>query len=180
MRKIILLAALVASASTIAAPSNHTITGGYARTSASDAHLNGFNVKYGYQFDSSPWGIIGSLTGTGKSERTTDDEGYKADVDAAYASVMVGPSYNITDDAKIYALVGSSGADIQVDYGYGGKDEYKAHSPVFGVGFQYAVWEGLTVDVSYEYSKFKRAEDNGYYVDSFSAKTFTIGVGYKF
>lgn len=180
MKKLVVLLGLLASASAFAAPSNHTITGGYAQTSASGEHLHGLNVKYGYQFNDSAWGIIGSLTATAKDGSTTDDDGYKADIDAAYAALTVGPSYNITDDAKIYALIGSAGADVKMDYGYGDKYEYKAHSPVIGLGVQYAVWEGLTVDASYEYTRFKSAENDNYKVDAFNANTFTVGIGYKF
>lgn len=180
MNKNLLVSLLFVSASTMAAPSNHTITAGYARTNAADTHLNGFNVKYGYQFSDSAWGIIGSLTATAKDETTTDNAGEKADFNSGYASLTAGPSYNITDNAKIYALVGFAGADVKADYGYGDKYEYKAHSPVIGLGVQYAVWEGLTVDASYEYTKFDSAKNDDFYVDSFSAKTFAVGIGYRF
>jgi len=180
MKKAVLLAVLVISTSVSAGPSNHTITGGYARTNASDTHLDGFNIKYGYQFDDSAWGIIGSLTATAKEDSFSDDAGYKTEVDAGYASLMAGPSYNITDDIKIYALVGTSGADVKLKYNGNTEAEYKAHSPVVGVGFQYAIWKGFTVDASYEYAKFKHAESDNYYVDSFNAKTLAVGIGYKF
>lgn len=71
MKKIACLSALAAvlafSAGTAVAATS-TVTGGYAQSDAQGAanKMNGFNLKYRYEQDNNPLGVIGSFTYTEK------------------------------------------------------------------------------------------------------------------
>lgn len=66
------LAAVLAFSAGSAVASTSTVTGGYAQSDAqSDAQgaankMNGFNLKYRYEQDNNPLGVIGSFTYTEK------------------------------------------------------------------------------------------------------------------
>ncbi|MEW5190225.1 Ail/Lom family outer membrane beta-barrel protein, partial [Citrobacter freundii] len=78
MKKIACLSALAAvlafSAGTAVAATS-TVTGGYAQSDAQGAanKMNGFNLKYRYEQDNNPLGVIGSFTYTEKDR--TDASG---------------------------------------------------------------------------------------------------------
>lgn len=62
------LAAVLAFSAGSAVASTSTVTGGYAQSDAQGAanKMNGFNLKYRYEQDNNPLGVIGSFTYTEK------------------------------------------------------------------------------------------------------------------
>ena len=166
MKKVILAALVMAS---VGAHASNTITGGYAQTNSDGETLKGFNAKYAYTPDGEKLGYIGSLSITALNEDRTED-GVKANVKAGYGSLMGGLTYAITGDFKPYVMAGVSRGAIDVDPK--GFDDYKETKTGFayGVGAQYTIYNGVTLDASYEGSKLFGSQTN----------TFTVGAGYKF
>ncbi|MEG2264004.1 MAG: Ail/Lom family outer membrane beta-barrel protein [Acinetobacter sp.] len=182
MNKIFFSLVMLLGTSSCLAEGFHTITTGYAHTNGKSQNLDGGNVKYGYQFDDSRWGIISSLTGTTDTMTYTTNSN-KRDIDISFGSFMLGPSYSFSNYAKLYVLAGITG--LKADFNE--KDENGTHikgtwkggrSPSAGLGLQMRVWKGLTLDASYEYSHFKGSEDYG--IKNFSANTFIVGAGWMF
>lgn len=107
MKKIACLSALAAvlafSAGTAVAATS-TVTGGYAQSDAQGAanKMNGFNLKYRYEQDSNPLGVIGSFTYTEK-DRTDASGDYNK---TQYYGITAGPAYRLNDWASIYGVVG--------------------------------------------------------------------------
>ena len=64
--------------------------------------MGGFNLKYRYEEDNSPLGVIGSFTYTEKS-RTASSGDYNKN---QYYGITAGPAYRINDWASIYGVVG--------------------------------------------------------------------------
>lgn len=171
MKKVLL--ALLCSVSVSAIAGTHTITGGYAHSHADGANLDGFNIKYGYQFDNSPWGIIASLTGT-TDKYTEDDDGPRAKTEATYASLTTGVSYNVYNDWKFYGTIGRAGG--RAKYTLSGDGDYyheeeTRHAFAYGAGIQFTPVSGFTLDAGYERAHFKTYGDVG---------TWTVGAGWKF
>ena len=107
MKKIACLSALAAvlaftAGTSVAATS--TVTGGYAQSDAQGQmnKMGGFNLKYRYEEDNSPLGVIGSFTYTEKS-RTASSGDYSKN---QYYGITAGPAYRINDWASIYGVVG--------------------------------------------------------------------------
>lgn len=107
MKKIACLSALAAvlaiSAGTAVAATS-TVTGGYAQSDAQGAanKMNGFNLKYRYEQDNNPLGVIGSFTYTEK-DRTNGAGDYNK---TQYYGLTAGPAYRLNDWASIYGVVG--------------------------------------------------------------------------
>ena len=107
MKKIACLSALAAvlafSAGTAVAATS-TVTGGYAQSDAQGAanKMNGFNLKYRYEQDNNPLGVIGSFTYTEK-DRTDASGDYNK---TQYYGITAGPAYRLNDWASIYGVVG--------------------------------------------------------------------------
>jgi outer membrane protein X len=106
MKKIACLSALAAvlavSAGTAVAATS-TVTGGYAQSDMQGVmnKANGFNLKYRYEQDNNPLGVIGSFTYTEKdrSENGAYNKGQ-------YYGITAGPAYRLNDWASIYGVVG--------------------------------------------------------------------------
>ena len=95
MKKIACLSALaavlaVSAGSAFAATS--TVTGGHAQSDAQGVanKANGFNLKYRYEQDNNPLGVIGSFTYTEK-DRTEDGVYNKGQ----YYGITAGPAYRL-------------------------------------------------------------------------------------
>lgn len=88
MKKIACLSALVAvlaftAGTSVAATS--TVTGGYAQSDAQGQmnKMGGFNLKYRYEEDNSPLGVIGSFTYTEKSRTASSGDYNKTSTTAS-------------------------------------------------------------------------------------------------
>ncbi|TGD33438.1 hypothetical protein C9F07_34590, partial [Salmonella enterica subsp. enterica serovar Poona] len=106
MKKIACLSALAAvlafSAGTAVAATS-TVTGGYAQSDAQGVanKMSGFNLKYRYEQDDNPLGVIGSFTYTEK-DRTNGAGDYNK---GQYYGITAGPAYRLNDWASIYGVV---------------------------------------------------------------------------
>ena len=161
------LAVVLAASVGTAFAATSTVTGGYAQSDMQGEanKAGGFNLKYRYEQDNSPLGVIGSFTYT---EKDRSESGvYKK---GQYYGITAGPAYRLNDWASIYGVVGvgygkfqnaASPADNHTtsDYGFS-----------YGAGLQFNPIENVALDFSYEQSRI-RSVDVG---------TWIAGVGYRF
>ena len=171
MKKIACLSALAAvlaftAGTSVAATS--TVTGGYAQSDAQGQmnKMGGFNLKYRYEEDNSPLGVIGSFTYTEKS-RTASSGDYNKN---QYYGITAGPAYRINDWASIYGVVGVGYGKFQTTEYPTYKHDTSDYGFSYGAGLQFNPMENVALDFSYEQSRI-RSVDVG---------TWIAGVGYRF
>jgi outer membrane protein X len=170
MKKIACLSALacvlaVSAGSAVAGTA--TVSGGYAQSDMQGvaSKANGFNLKYRYEFDNSPLGVIGSFTYT-EHDRTGHGGDYQK---GQYYGLTAGPAYRLADWVSIYGVIG-------VGYGKFQTTQYPDHGDMsdagfsYGAGLQFNPIENVALDFSYEQSRI-RSVDVG---------TWIAGVGYRF
>ena len=169
MKKIACLSALAAvlafSAGTAVAATS-TVTGGYAQSDMQGVanKAGGFNLKYRYEQDNDPLGVIGSFTYTQKSH--SDDGVYSK---GQYYGITAGPAYRLNDWASIYGVVG-------VGYGKAQQTELPAKASTsdygfsYGAGLQFNPMENVALDVGYEQSRIRNVD----------VGTWIVGAGYRF
>ncbi|MDF7681330.1 outer membrane protein OmpX [Enterobacteriaceae bacterium ESL0689] len=151
---------------TTAFAATSTVSGGYAQSDAQGVinKASGFNLKYRYEQNDMPLGIIGSFTYTEK-DQTQSDVYHKGQ----YFGLTAGPVYRFTDWASIYGVVGvGHGKFQQTDFPY--KHSTSDYGFSYGAGLQFNVYEDIALDVSYEQSRI-RSVDVG---------TWMTGIGYSF
>ena len=169
MKKIACLSALAAvlafSAGTAVAATS-TVTGGYAQSDMQGVanKAGGFNLKYRYEQDDAPLGVISSFTYTQKSN--SEDGVYSK---GQYYGITAGPAYRLNDWASIYGVVG-------VGYGKAQASDLPAKASTsdygfsYGAGLQFNPMENVALDFGYEQSRI-RSVDVG---------TWIVGAGYRF
>ncbi|POT58020.1 outer membrane protein OmpX [Citrobacter amalonaticus] len=171
MKKIACLSALAAvlaiSAGTAVAATS-TVTGGYAQSDAQGVanKMNGFNLKYRYEQDNNPLGVIGSFTYTEK-DRTNSGGDYNK---SQYYGITAGPAFRLNDWASIYGVVGVGYGKFQSTNYPTYKDDTSDYGFSYGAGLQFNPIENVALDFSYEQSRI-RSVDVG---------TWIAGVGYRF
>ena len=143
------LAAVLAVSVGTASAATSTVTGGYAQSDAQGVQnkMNGFNLKYRYEEDNSPLGVIGSFTYTEK-DRFENDNYNKGQ----YYGITAGPAYRLNDWASIYGVVGVGYGKVQKpeagvstsDYGFS-----------YGAGLQFNPIENVALDFGYEQSRIR-------------------------
>ena len=170
MKKIACLSALAAvlaisAGSAVAATS--TVTGGYAQSDAQGAanKMNGFNLKYRYEQDNNPLGVIGSFTYTEK-DRTNGAGDYNK---TQYYGITAGPAYRLNDWASIYGVVGVGYGKFQ-NNNYPHKSDMSDYGFSYGAGLQFNPIENVALDFSYEQSRIRNVD----------VGTWIAGVGYRF
>ncbi|WP_409308902.1 outer membrane protein OmpX [Pectobacterium sp. B1J-3] len=171
MKKIACLSALacvlaVSAGSAMAGQS--TVTAGYAQGDAQGVvnKAKGFNLKYRYEQDNNPLGVIGSFTYL-QDSNTTDGFYTKGQ----YMGITAGPAYRLNDWASIYGVVGIShgkytGNETDGSF-HQSNDDYGF---TYGAGLQFNPIQDVALDVGYEQSRI-RSVDVG---------TWAVGVGYRF
>ena len=170
MKKIACLSALAAvlaiSAGTAVAATS-TVTGGYAQSDMQGVanKAGGFNLKYRYEADNSPLGVISSFTYTAKSD--TQDGQYTK---GQYYGITAGPAYRINDWASIYGVVGVGYGKAQYNQFPENNNSTSDYGFSYGAGLQFNPIENVALDVSYEQSRI-RSVDVG---------TWIVGAGYRF
>ncbi len=127
-------------------------------------HLN--TLKYRYEEDNSPLGVIGSFTYTEKS-RTASSGDYNKN---QYYGITAGPAYRINDWASIYGVVGVGYGKFQTTEYPTYKHDTSDYGFSYGAGLQFNPMENVALDFSYEQSRI-RSVDVG---------TWIAGVGYRF
>ncbi len=170
MKKIACLSALacvlaVSAGSAFAGTS--TVTGGYAQSDMQGVQnkAGGFNLKYRYEFDNDPLGMIGSFTYTSKNN--TEDGVYSK---GSYYGITAGPAFRLNDWASVYGVVGMGYGKLQ-QTDYPSVDSNNSDVGFsYGAGMQFNPMENVALDVSYEQSRI-RSVDVG---------TWIAGVGYSF
>ena len=169
MKKIACLSALAAvlavSAGTAVAATS-TVTGGYAQSDYQGVmnKANGFNLKYRYEQDNNPLGVIGSFTYTEKdrSENGAYNKGQ-------YYGITAGPAYRLNDWASIYGVIGLGYGKAQGNQ-FPNNDSTSDYGFSYGAGLQFNPIENVALDFSYEQSRI-RSVDVG---------TWIVGAGYRF
>ena len=173
MKKIACLSALAAvlafSAGTAVAATS-TVTGGYAQSDAQGAanKMNGFNLKYRYEQDSNPLGVIGSFTYTEK-DRTDASGDYNK---TQYYGITAGPAYRLNDWASIYGVVGVGYGKFQQteNEGLNRTASNSDYGFSYGAGLQFNPIQDVALDFSYEQSRIRNVD----------VGTWIAGVGYRF
>ncbi|MBV8044308.1 outer membrane protein OmpX [Pluralibacter sp.] len=161
------LAAVLAVSAGSAVASTSTVTGGYAQSDMQGVvnKANGFNLKYRYEQDNSPLGVIGSFTYTEKNN--TDGGSYNK---SQYYGITAGPAYRINDWASVYGVVGLGYGKFQSTNFPVDKADTSDYGFSYGAGVQFNPIENVALDFSYEQSRI-RSVDVG---------TWIAGVGYRF
>lgn len=136
------------------------------RRSGPNEQNGGFNLKYRYEEDNSPLGVIGSFTYTEKS-RTASSGDYNKN---QYYGITAGPAYRINDWASIYGVVGVGYGKFQTTEYPTYKHDTSDYGFSYGAGLQFNPMENVALDFSYEQSRI-RSVDVG---------TWIAGVGYRF
>lgn len=155
MKKIACLSALAAvlafSAGTAVAATS-TVTGGYAQSDAQGVanKMSGFNLKYRYEQDDNPLGVIGSFTYTEK-DRTNGAGDYNK---GQYYGITAGPAYRLNDWASIYGVVGVGYGKFQTTDYPTYKHDTSDYGFSYGAGLQFNPMENVALDFSYEQAVF--------------------------
>lgn len=165
---------------------NHTLTLGYAQSKVQDfKDIYGANIKYRYECEESPLGVLASftyMTGSDGKNESGADYYFKDHTKIKYHSVAVGPTYRINDMFSLYGMVGVNLNKVeysssQGNYRNGAYAESANYSNnknktsfMYGAGVQINPWENLAIDIGYEGS---RVDING---KERSINGFTIGI----
>ena len=171
MKKIACLSALacvlaVGAGSAFAGQS--TVTAGYAQGDAQGVQnkVKGFNLKYRYEQDNNPLGVISSFTYLEKNG--SDGSDYNK---GQYMGFTAGPAYRLNDWASLYGVVGFSHGKVTNNATTGlnnsSNDDYGF---TYGAGVQFNPMQDVALDVGYEQSRI-RSVDVG---------AWAVGVGYRF
>ena len=174
MNKIARLSALAvvlaASVGTTAFAATSTVTGGYAQSDMQGKanKAGGFNLKYRYEQDNNPLGVIGSFTYTEK-DRTDASGDYNK---TQYYGITAGPAYRLNDWASIYGVVGVGYGKFQQTENEGANRTASTSDYGFsyGAGLQFNPIENVALDFSYEQSRIRNVD----------VGTWIAGVGYRF
>ncbi|EKA9346068.1 outer membrane protein OmpX [Cronobacter sakazakii] len=171
MKKIACLSALacvlaVSAGSAVAGTA--TVSGGYAQSDAQGVmnKMNGFNLKYRYEFDdTNPLGVISSFTYTEK-DRSENGEYNKGQ----YYGITAGPAYRINDWASIYGVVGVGYGKFQTTDYPSKTSDTSDYGFSYGAGLQFNPVQDVALDFSYEQSRIRNTD----------VGTWIAGVGYRF
>lgn len=152
-------------------------------------NLNGFNIKYRYEFDES-WGVISSFTYAwgdfdSNYHLSRSSGAYysaKGHIKSKYLSVMAGPSYRFNDYASLYGMIGVANNQIKSSYSWNDHGYYAAvisqengdenknkTNVAYSVGLQTNPFKNIVIDLAYEGA-----------AGGLSSNGFTLGVGYSF
>ncbi|MFN2994037.1 outer membrane protein OmpX [Serratia plymuthica] len=172
MKKIACLSAVAACVLAVTAGTafagQSTVSAGYAQGDLQGVanKADGFNLKYRYEFDNNPLGVIGSFT---HLEKDGSQGGYYNK--AQYNSITAGPAYRFNDWASIYGVIGV-GYGKNIDNAQNGNDRNGSsdYGFTYGAGLQFNPIQEVALDVGYEQSRI-RSVDVG---------TWMVGVGYRF
>lgn len=169
MKKIACLSALAAvlafSAGTAVAATS-TVTGGYAQGDMQGVanKAGGFNVKYRYEQDNDPLGVIGSFTYIQKSH---SQDGFNNK--GQYYGITAGPAYRLNDWASIYGVVGVGYGKAQQS-ALPQKTDTSDYGFSYGAGLQFNPMENVALDFGYEQSRIRNVD----------VGAWVVGAGYRF
>lgn len=172
MKKIACLSAVAACVLAVTAGTafagQSTVSAGYSQGDLQGVanKADGFNLKYRYEFDNNPLGVIGSFTHV---EKNGSENGYYGK--SQYNSITAGPAYRFNDWASIYGVIGV-GYGKNIDNAQNGTDRNgnSDYGFTYGAGLQFNPIQDVALDVGYEQSRI-RSVDVG---------IWSVGVGYRF
>lgn len=158
---------LAASVGTTAFAATSTVTGGYAQSDMQGKanKAGGFNLKYRYEQDNNPLGVIGSFTYTEKDN--TSNGTYNK---GQYYGITAGPAYRLNDWASIYGVIGVGYGKFQNNNFPNQKSDMSDYGFSYGAGMQFNPIENVALDFSYEQSRIRNVD----------VGTWIAGVGYRF
>ena len=142
MNKIARLSALAvvlaASVGTTAFAATSTVTGGYAQSDMQGKanKAGGFNLKYRYEQDNNPLGVIGSFTYTEKDNNSNG-------------------TYN---KGQYYGVVGVGYGKFQNNNFPNQKSDMSDYGFSYGAGLQFNPIENVALDFSYEQSRIRNVD----------------------
>ncbi|OMQ25752.1 outer membrane protein OmpX [Serratia oryzae] len=172
MKKIACLSAVAACVLAVSAGSafagESTVSAGYAHGDFQGVanKADGFNLKYRYEFDNSPLGVIGSFT---HLEKNGTESGFYNKVQ--YSGITAGPAYRFNDWASIYGVIGVGYGKFTSNAKNGSNDNSNSdYGFTYGAGLQFNPMQQVALDVGYEQSRI-RSVDVG---------TWMVGAGYRF
>ncbi|HBT3821285.1 TPA: outer membrane protein OmpX [Klebsiella aerogenes] len=125
----------------------------------------GFNLKYRYEQDNNPLGVIGSFTYTEKDN--TSNGTYNK---GQYYGITAGPAYRLNDWASIYGVIGIGYGKFQNNNFPNQKSDMSDYGFSYGAGMQFNPIENVALDFSYEQSRIRNVD----------VGTWIAGVGYRF
>ncbi|GKW09917.1 MULTISPECIES: outer membrane protein OmpX [Pectobacterium] len=171
MKKIACLSALacvlaVGAGSAFAGQS--TVTAGYAQGDAQGVQnkVKGFNLKYRYEQDNNPLGVISSFTYLEKNG--SDGSDYNK---GQYMGFTAGPAYRLNDWASLYGVVGLSHGKVTNNATNGlGNSSNDDYGFTYGAGVQFNPIQDVALDVGYEQSRIRNVD----------VGAWAVGVGYRF
>ena len=174
MKKIACLSALACvvalGVSTSAFADTSTVTAGYAQGDMQGVanKANGFNLKYRWEQDNNPLGVIGSFTYI-EDDSTPSSGDYRK---AQYYGLTAGPAYRLADWVSIYGVVGVGYGKFQQteNQGFNRSASTSDYGFSYGAGMQFNPVENVALDFSYEQSRIRNVD----------VGTWIAGVGYRF
>lgn len=161
-----------------------TVTASTGYSFVSDSAINnpkGFNIKYGYEWDGVPIGIISSFTYLSSDV----DKGYNyervsgnAKKEINYRSFAVGPTWRINNILGVYGLVGVGKTDNQYRIKKSANERtvvsFDKTNAVYGAGVWVNVAENAQVSAGFETSRYDDADNNNH-----TMNVYNVNVGYS-
>ena len=179
---ITVLVALLTVLTTIKPASAGMITASAGLSYASESNLNnpkGFNIKYGYEWDDVPVGIITSFT-----YLSSDSEEYYARIngnatkDVTYRSFAMGPTWRINDFLGVYGLFGFGKTDNQYRVKKSASERevisFDKTSALYGAGFFLNLTDEIVFSAGFEATRYDDADRNTHTMD-----LYNVNIGYR-
>lgn len=177
---------------------NHSLSVGYMLNNmtndthgrrSNDDRLDGFNIKYRYEWGE-PLGLIGSLSYMTANACSSWAVANKVQNDLRYrysgVSLTAGPVWRFNDYVSAYGVIGINYDDYSSHFRQStfktddapatnySRSELKKTSLAYGAGVQINPVANMVVDLGYEASRFNHGEQ------TLTRNSLLFGVGYRF
>lgn len=157
---------------------NHSFTLGYGQSKISDIDLKGVNAQYRYEWNS-PLSLITSVSYM-KGDTSEKYGTSVSETDVKYLSYMMGPAYRFNDYVSVYATTGISNINVKgTDFEIGGTDKESEKISktelAYGAGFVVNPTENVAINVGYEGTTWKHADEKRLNVNGWNAS-----LGFRF
>lgn len=161
----------IASAGTLSA------SVGFSFVNESKVHdPKGFNIKYGYEWDQYPIGIISSFNYLSSSGNNINGDKHRVEKDFDYYSFTLGPTFKINNNFGVYGLIGISRVENKFRVKTTGNDEdvtsFNKNNTVYGFGILFNASENVSISSGIEMSKYNGVDNKKH---NFNIYNFNIG-----
>jgi len=146
-----------------------TMSLGYQHGHIKDfGNINGGNFRFQFE-NSSPWGVMGSLTAMKKNWndeytecRNTDNkcimnyrEKHALDKTAEYYSLQAGPTFRVSDNISLFALAGLSHSSVDKHENLSAETshQHSSNQYAFSYGLTFNATDSLALTAGYEGSQ---------------------------